>query len=75
MQVYLSCEILRIGAKAVREVGYGKAPRKEVGHGLKDILLPMKIRDTHRRLWMFLYGPHFLLGKCGYMDSLLESQW
>ncbi len=75
MQVYLACETLKIGAKVVKEVGYGKAPRKKVGHGLKDILFPMKIGDTHKWLWMFLYGPHFLLGKCGYMDSPLENQW
>jgi len=56
------------------EVGYGKVLRKEVSHGMKDILFPMKIGDTHRQLWMFLYGPHFLFGKCGYMDSLLENQ-
>ncbi len=69
----MACEILKIGIKEVREVGYGKALRKEIGHGLKDNLFPMKIWDTHRRLWMFLYSPHFLLGKCGYMDSPLEN--
>jgi hypothetical protein len=53
----LACEILKIGIKEVREVGYGKALRKEIGHGLKDNLFPMKNWDTHRRLWMFLYSP------------------
>jgi hypothetical protein len=73
VQVYLACEILKIGAKAIKEVRYGKAPRKEIGHGPKAILFPMKIGDTHKRLWMFLYSPHFLLEKCGYMDNPLEN--
>jgi hypothetical protein len=30
VQVYLACEILNFGAKAVKEVGYGKAPRKKL---------------------------------------------